>query len=114
MMSDLDISKLVYSDTRPVKKRRHRRSRGWRPPELINVNITLESHDLIRSLAAARGLKGAAFYEQISQLIKEHFDIKSELDLKQGFLDLALQDREKLKKELETLKVNLDISKKQY
>jgi hypothetical protein len=112
-LSDLDISNLTYSDTRPEKKRKHRRSRGWRPPQLINVNIMIESYDLIRSLAVARGLKGVAFYEQISELIKEYLDIKSEIELKQGFLDLALQDRQKLKKELESLKVKLDISKLQ-
>jgi hypothetical protein len=102
----LDISKLTYRDHRPIKKRRHNRKRGWRPPETINVNITVQSYDIVRSIALARGQRNSPFYEELDQLVQDHLE-------KQQWLDMAIADKQLLRQENERLQeINLDISKR--
>jgi hypothetical protein len=105
----LDISNLTYLDSRPTRIRRHSRKRGWRPPDTINVNITLESYDVIRSLAQARGQRNSPFYEEVREVLIDYTKAKEELAEKSAFLELAIEDKKQLRQELE--KINLLISK---
>jgi uncharacterized membrane protein YccC len=99
---NVDITTMNFLDLR--RKRKSYRRIGQRPPEQLSVKITAHSYETIRRLALAEGRRHSPFYEELESLIEHFARTKQELAEKQAFLDMAIADKQRLRKEIEALR----------
>lgn len=105
---------LTYTDNRkPKERRRHSRKRGWRPSDTINVNIMIESYDIIKSLAQAKGQTESPFYEEAQAFVNGYCELQEKLAEKEFLLDDLRKYNHEMKERLEELKIKLDTTKRQ-
>lgn len=72
---------------------------GWRPPPQFAVHINEETYDFVKKTASAKNQNHAPFYDTLQSIILEFKQLKEDLELTKGFLALALDDKEAVKKE---------------
>jgi hypothetical protein len=90
------------------RRKRNRRSLGWRPPPCINVNIMIESYDMIKSLALDKVQRNSPFYEQLNEIIKAYGNLEERLAWRTADLEIANDQIKCLKNKLDVYERDLD------
>jgi hypothetical protein len=105
---NLDIANIKFIDQR--RKRKSYRRIGSRPPDQVNVKITVKSYEETRQVAYAIGRRHSPFYEEYESILEEFALIKIELEKTQLILEDARKDKNDLKERLDSLKSKLAIT----
>ncbi|SRR6266496_4789413 len=100
---NLDIANIKFLDLR--RKRKSYRRIGKAPPDQVNVKITVQSYEEIRSLAYAVGLRHSPFYEELEYTLESIIKLKEDLYLSEARLTRLTVNYDILTKEFESAKL---------
>jgi hypothetical protein len=79
---------------------------GWKPPNQINVKITDECYQYVQQ-AVTKNQRNVPFYSTLESIIKEYDQLRYNLQEKEDFLALAMDEKKQLEKANKELKERL-------